>query len=191
MTPLAPYLVSALAGHRQQFPAGPHDPLFLDESGALITVAEIARVWQAIKAQVFAQQPDRRKNLRLYDLRHARFSHWLATGVLPKAVIAFWGGNSVGTLESTYEGVISAGSRPWARDPEMYYDEVVPPEYRRVDTEQDAARNRLIRELAIELADGKMASLAKLLKVADGRAQGSRTVQASQSSAHEPPGTRA
>jgi len=186
--PLAPYLVSALAGHRQQFPAGPHDPLFLDESGALITVAEIARVWKAIKAQVFAAQPDRAKNLRLYDLRHARFSHWLATGVLPKAVIAFWGGNSVATLESTYEGVISAGVRPWARDLEMYYDEVVPPEHQRLDTAQDVDRNQLIKQLALELAGGKLASLAKLLEVADGRAQGSRTVHASQSCA-EPPGT--
>jgi hypothetical protein len=181
VVPLAPFLVDALADHLQQFPTGPHDPLFRDATGALITTAEIGRVWKAIKKQVFAQQPELRKSLRLYDLRHARFSHWLAAGVLPRAVIAAWGGNSVGTLESTYEGVISAGSRPWARDLEMYLDEVVPPEYQRRQSDHDVVQSRLIRDLALKVAGGDVAALPALLEVLEGHPPGSRTVQACQS----------
>jgi hypothetical protein len=172
--PLAPYLVAALTEHRRRFVRGPHEPLFTDASGALIPQKEIYRVWGLMKDRVFADRPGLRADLDLYDLRHARLSHWLATGQIPRSTIAAWAGNSVPTLEKTYEGVVDAASGTWSRDLERYFDEIVPPHFERQDRNA-ADRQQRVVDLALRLSQGEQSVLRELMDAIGGPQPGSRT----------------
>lgn len=131
------------------------DPLLAGPDGRLVTPGQIYEVWDRIKALVFAEDPVRRNQLDIYDLRHARFSHLLAAGDLDEGLIASWGGNSVPTMRSTYQGVIAAGTgtgATWLADLESFYDEVVPPELQRRTVTAAALDQHLRRVAALSTA---------------------------------------
>jgi integrase len=141
-------------------------PVFLRPDGILVTTNEILAVWHSMKAIVFADDPALARSLDVYDLRHARLSHQLATKDLDDAWVAAQAGNTVPTLRTTYQGPISAGANgAFARDLELFYDEIVPPEQQRriVTAAMLEEHQRHMVKLATAVLNGEQGSAAELM----------------------------
>lgn len=161
-----PYLVSLLRRHPAMREGTGNVPFFLRPDGVLVTTHEIHVIWSAIKAIVFADDPALAESFDVYDLRHARLSHQLATKDLDDAWVAAQAGNSVPTLRTTYQGPISVGANgAFARDLDLYYDEVVPPEQQRriVTAAMLEEHQRQVVKLATAVLSGDQGSAAELM----------------------------
>jgi integrase len=116
--PASPQLVHALTQHLQQFETGPDGRLFITRVGRFgrplarpdlarpVTAATTGRVLGIARAAAFTpEQQASPLASRLYDLRHACVSTWLAAGV-DSTQVAAWAGHSVTVLLRVYAHVI-------------------------------------------------------------------------------------
>ena len=79
---------------------GEHELLFRTRTDRRPTPSNWARTWQRALRQTG------HKSLRVYDIRHAAATTWLAAGV-PLGEVARRMGHSVETLVSTYVGALT------------------------------------------------------------------------------------
>lgn len=96
--PVSPALARLLRKHIAEYGTAPDGRLFRGEAGGLLSDTVYGRTWE--KARQAALTPAEAASPlaeRPYDLRHARLSTWLNTGVAP-AQVAEWAGNSVPVL---------------------------------------------------------------------------------------------
>lgn len=100
--PISPALGRLLRKHIAEHGTAPDGRLFRDESGGLLSDTVYGRIWEKARQSAFtpAEQASPLA-VRPYDLRHARLSTWLNTGVAP-AQVAEWAGNSVPVLLRVY-----------------------------------------------------------------------------------------
>jgi len=100
--PVCPLLGKLLRRHIEIFGTVPDGRLFRGEGGGLVSESTVNRVWSLARKVVLS--PSELKSVqaeRPYDLRHARLSIWLNSGVDP-AQISEWAGNSVPVLLRVY-----------------------------------------------------------------------------------------
>lgn len=98
--PIPPVLVEMLRAWIDQKAIGSEDLLFRTRNDRRPTASNWARTWQRALRQI-GHRP-----LRVYDIRHAAATTWLAAGV-PLGEVARRMGHSVETLVSTYVGALT------------------------------------------------------------------------------------
>ncbi len=97
--PIPEVLVAMLCSWVDSKQVGDHDLLFRTRTDRRPTPSNWARTWQRALRQTG------HKSLRVYDIRHAAATTWLAAGV-PLGEVARRMGHSVETLVSTYVGAL-------------------------------------------------------------------------------------
>ncbi|MCD0447606.1 hypothetical protein LO762_00105 [Actinocorallia sp. API 0066] len=105
--PISPLLGKILRRHLDRYGTAPDGRLFRGEDGWFVSESTVNRVWDlARRAVLSAREVVSVLAERPYDLRHARLSIWLSSGVDP-AQVAEWAGNSVPVLLRVYVHCIS------------------------------------------------------------------------------------
>lgn len=93
--PIAPSTAAALVAHRARagrLPAGPGDPIFPGEKGALLRISHVwERYWEPLRERAAGRGVPR---CRMYDLRHTSASLLLSRGVSIRVVAARLGHES-------------------------------------------------------------------------------------------------
>ncbi|MER5882579.1 site-specific integrase [Streptomyces sp. NPDC001941] len=106
IVPGPPALTKTVREHIRREGLKPGDRVFRGEGGDVLAGSVARRAWRtARRAELTEQEFASPMGRRIYDIRHTRLTKWLNDGI-PPAQVAYWAGNSVAVLLSTYANCV-------------------------------------------------------------------------------------